>query len=642
MRFASLFAILWAGILASLPVAAQVPLPKQIGNPVAVPEATARLIVKLRPTGDDRKQIQALATSDGMGHRISALAQRIGLAQRASRGLGGDLSLILLDRALSGLELAASIDALQADPEVEFVEIDQRRYAQALPADPLYADQWYLQAEQPSAVNFAAGWDLSTGSADTVIAVLDTGVRYDHPDLGRHGVVPGGRLLAGRDFVSGESSNSFASANDGDGWDADPSDPGDWVSEAEAASGPLARCEESRSSWHGTRVAGIVGAIGDNMEGIAGATWNTQILPVRVLGKCGGYDSDIIAAMRWAAGLNVPGVPANPTPANILNLSLGGSGSCTSSYRQAISDLTAVAVLVVAAAGNEHGPVDSPARCPGVLAVAGLRHVGTKVGYSSLGVEVGISAPAGNCVNLDPGMPCLFALKTTSNTGVTVPGLAAYTGNTVNTANYGTSFAAPIVSAIAGLMHALNNGLSTSETIARMKLGVRAFPAPDPAIPTCPTLDSLTAQCNCTTTTCGAGMADAPGALVEALRPMARIAEPGDATVAETISLDGTASGAGRGRSIAAWQWSASGSTAEFLGATTGATATLQISAAGTANVQLTVTDDVGGVDTAEVTIQAAATGGGGGGGFMHPLLLAALLGAGIYRRSGRAGQGYR
>ena len=82
---------------------------------------------------------------------------------------------------------------------------------------------------------------------------------------------------------------------------------------------------------------GCVGAISDNMEGIAGGTWNTQILPVRVLGKCGGYDSDIIAAMRWAAGLNVPGVPTNPTPAKILNLSLGGSGSCTSSYRQAIS-----------------------------------------------------------------------------------------------------------------------------------------------------------------------------------------------------------------------------------------------------------------------------------------------------------------
>jgi serine protease len=348
-----------------------------------------------------------------------------------------------------------------------------------------------------------------------------------------------------------------------------------------------------------------------------------------VLGKCGGYDSDIIAAMRWAAGLNVPGVPVNPTPAKILNLSLGGSGSCASSYQQAITDLTAVGVLVVAAAGNKHGSVDSPAKCPGVLAVAGLRHVGTKVGYSSLGTEVGISAPAGNCVTAPPYIPCLFSLITTSNTGTTNPGFPVYTDR--SNYNVGTSFAAPIVSAIAGLMHALNDGLSTSEMIARMKLGARPF-STVPGVPTCPTLDSETAECNCTTT-CGAGMADAPGALIEALRPMARIADPGDTAVGDTISLDATASGAARGHSISAWQWSVAGGAAEFVGATTGATATLRISAAGTTDVQLTVTDDVGGTDTAAVTIQAAATGGGGGGGLIHPLLLAALLGAGIYRR---------
>jgi serine protease len=355
-----------------------------------------------------------------------------------------------------------------------------------------------------------------------------------------------------------------------------------------------------------------------------------------VLGKCGGFDSDIIAAMRWAAGLPVPGTPVNPTPAKILNLSLGGSGSCTSSYRQAISDLTAAGVLIVAAAGNEHGPVDTPANCAGVLAVGGLRHIGTKVGYSSLGTEVGISAPAGNCVNIDPGLPCLFALRTTSNTGITVPGLSTYTGNV------GTSFSAPIVSGIAGLMHALNDDLSSSEMIGRIKLGAREFPAPDPGIPTCPALDSDSKQCNCTTTTCGAGMADAPGALVEALRPMARIAEPGDAAVGDNISLDGTASGAARGRNIAAWQWSVAGSPAEFVGTNTGATATLRISAAGTTDVRLTVTDDVGSTDTAAITILTTATGGGGGGGMIHPLLLAALLGAGIYRRSGRTGQRYR
>jgi serine protease len=621
-------AILAAGMLAALPLAAQNTTPGLIGNPESRTESTTRLIVKLRPSADDRKSIQGQATGDGTANRISALGQRLGLAQRGSRSLGGDLSVLLLERPLSGTELGSALELLRTDPEVEFVEIDQRRRALALPTDPLYPDQWYLQAAEPAAVNFTAAWDLSTGTNDTVIAVLDTGVRFDHPDLGRSGVVPGGRLLAGHDFVSGESSSSFASANDGDGWDTDPSDPGDWVSASEAASGSLARCEETGSSWHGTRVAGIVGAMSDNMEGIAGGTWNAPILPVRVLGKCGGYDSDIIAAMRWAAGLNLPGAPLNPTPAKILNLSLGGSGKCTSSYQQVIGDLETAGVLVVAAAGNDHGPVDSPANCPGVLAVAGLRHIGTKVGYSSLGREVGISAPAGNCVNLGP--PCLFSLATTSNTGSTVPGFSTYTSS------IGTSFAVPMVSAIAGLIHAVNSELSNSEIIGRIKSGARPFPAVDPAIPVCPDLDGSTLQCNCTTTTCGAGMADAPGAISEALRPIARIANPGSAQAGEILTLDGTASAAARGRTVASYLWSVSGSAASLVGTNTQATATLEVSAAGTANVQLTVTDDVGAQDSISVAVNTTSAGGsnggGGGGGLMHPLLLALLFGVGWYR----------
>jgi len=260
-----------------------------------------------------------------------------------------------------------------------------------------------------------------------------------------------------------------------------------------------------------------------------------------------------------------------------------------------------------------------------MLAVAGLRHIGSKVGYSSLGPEMGIAAPAGNCVNLGAGQPCLFALTTTSNTGLTVPGLYNYS------ASIGTSFSAPMVSAIAGLMHAVNNGLGSSEMIARMKSGSRRFPAPDPAIPTCPDLDSLTLQCNCTTTTCGAGMADAPGAVSEALRPVARIVDPGSATAGATITLDGTASGAARDRHVASYQWRVSGDTAELIGTGTEAIARLGISAAGPFSVQLKVTDDVGAEDSTDVAIDAAA--GSGGGGMMHPLLLAALLAVGLRRK---------
>jgi serine protease len=193
-----------------------------------------------------------------------------------------------------------------------------------------------------------------------------------------------------------------------------------------------------------------------------------------------------------------------------------------------------------------------------------------------------------------------------------------------------------MVSAIAGLIHAVNSELSNSEMIGRIKSGARTFPAVDPAIPVCPDLDSFTLQCNCTTTTCGAGMADAPGAISEALRPIARIADPGSAQAGETLTLDGTASAAARGRIVASYLWSVSGSAASLVGTNTQATATLEVSAAGTANVQLTVTDDVGAQDSISVAVNTTSAGGsnggGGGGGLMHPLWLALLFGVGWYR----------
>src|SRR5262249_43093311 len=156
-----------------------------------------------------------------------------------------------------------------------------------------------------------------------------TGVRFEHPDLGR--VTEGGKLLSGYDFVS-----NAAVANDGDARDADASDPGDWVDDTDRAQPTFSDCTDSSSSWHGTRVSGLIGAMTNNAIGVAGAAFNARILPVRVMGKCGGFDSDIIAGMRWAAGLTVVGVPDNPTPANVINLSLGGDGACTAAYQSAV------------------------------------------------------------------------------------------------------------------------------------------------------------------------------------------------------------------------------------------------------------------------------------------------------------------
>jgi serine protease len=524
---------------------------------------------------------------------------------------------LVLRSPLGSDTLDDTLAALRADPDIEFAEVDQRRYARALPSDPLYTRQWYQQGVETAATNFEAAWDTTTGAAATVIAVLDTGIRFDHPDLT-------GRVLPGYDFVSAESGTSFVAANDGDDWDADASDPGDWVTSSESASGPLAGCDVDRSSWHGTRVASMIGAATNNGAGFAGSTWTGDVLPVRVLGKCGGYDSDIVAGMRWAAGLPLAGAPTNPTPARILNLSLGGPGTCAAAYAIVLAELTAAGVLVVVSAGNLAGPVETPANCSGTLAVVGLRHVGTKVGYSSFGPEVGISAPGGNC----PGTPllCEYFLGAATNAGTTVATTSTYTADTDASPNIGTSFSAPIISAIAGLMRAVNDELTTTELITRIKASARPFPAPEPGLPTCPALGPG-GQCNCTTSTCGAGIADAPGAIAEALRPMARIVAPAGAAAGQNVTLNGSTSGAARNRTVASYAWTGVSGNTAFVGATNGPLVTVAMPASGQVTVRLAVTDDLGRADSSEATlgVVAGGGGGGGGGGSTHPLVLLVL-----------------
>ena len=239
--------------------------------------------------------------------------------------------------------------------------------------------------------------------------MLDTGVRFEHPDL--RSVASGGNLMAGYDMISDP-----AQANDNDARDADASDPGDFVTVAEANTrGPFFQCTTldpstgkylaDDSSWHGTQVSGIIAALTDNAIGMASVARNVRILPVRVLGKCGGFDSDIIAGMRWAAGLAVPGTPANANRAQVINMSLGAPATCSAAYKDAVNEIAATGSVIVASAGNSTGhAVSTPANCPGIIAVAGLRHVGTKVGFSDLGAEVAMSAPGGNCVNIAPAL----------------------------------------------------------------------------------------------------------------------------------------------------------------------------------------------------------------------------------------------
>lgn len=503
------------------------------GTAHALVDDEARVIVRFK-AGAQSVRAKPLALRARAAEAADiAQTRAYGLGLRTGQALRARLSLDERTHVMtaSGLSSAALAQRLAQDGEVELVAIDRRRFHYSVPNDPYYAagpsnspavGQWYLKppaGEVVSSINAPAAWDLTTGSAAIVVAVLDTGVRKDHPDLA-------GQIVGGYDLVgfSSSSATSLAIANDGTRADDDASDPGDWVTQAEVDAGTLgSSCKSSNvgnSSWHGTRVAGLIAAAGNNGQGIAGVAWASKILPVRVLGKCGGYDSDIIAGMRWAAGVAVPGLPSNPNPAQVLNLSLGGSGSCAAGdgtgqlYRAAIGDVTARNAVIVAAAGNSEGQaVGLPGNCPGVITVAGLRHVGSKVGFSSLGTEVALSAPGGNCVNTAGG--CLYPILSTSNSGTQAPVAA----DASYTSGVGTSFSAPLVSGTVALMLARQPTLTPSEVLSLLRSTSRPFVSSGGSTGTaqCQAPGSTVQdECYCTTSTCGAGMLDTAAAVAAA------------------------------------------------------------------------------------------------------------------------------
>ena len=576
-------------------------VPAAVAQSAAAPAPLGRFIVRLRPDLSPQPAAMSL--------RINALATRAGLELRAARGIVSGMQLLQVQLP-AGAAPAQLLGRLRADREVEYAEPDQRRFALSGPDDPLFSGQWYLQDQQPAAIDAVSAWALTTGSPGLVIADLDTGVRFDHPDLRNAGA---NRLLPGYDMIGADAGGAYLTANDGNGRDPDASDPGDWVSSTDIKNPLFATCTVANSSWHGTRTAGILGAIANNAAGIAGTTWSGWILPVRVLGKCGGYDSDILAAMAWAAGMHVEGVPDNPYPAQILNMSFGAPGTCPQDYQQLIDELSAAGVLVVVSAGNEGGPVDAPANCTGVAGVAGLREVGTKVGYSSLGPEIALSAPAGNCVNASGA--CLFTIDTTTNAGTTVPQANTYTNQ--SNFNIGTSFSAPIVAATAGLMLSVNGNLTSRQLIKRMQRGAGKFPvSSDPSVPMChvpaSATDLQTSECNCTTTTCGAGMANANGAVLEALRPIAAVAAAATHPFGGQVTLDASGSAAACHASIVSYQWAflrpASNPPPVQNPTPTQLVLAAPRSSGTTYLVQLTVTDDAGRSESILVVVGATFT----------------------------------
>lgn len=629
----ALGAVLLLLALAPGPAAAQWISPRPASSRPSEDPAGARVIVKFKTLGT-LMRAQRAAGRAAQGPRLAAtLGARHGLALTDGRIIQADMQVVRCDKSLTSAALAAK---LAADADVEFAVPDYRRYPSAAPNDPLYAasstispaaGQWYLRPPDStfvSAIDALDAWAITTGSASIVVADLDTGIRPDHPDLANKLFIPTAADRAagftgpfvGWDFISDKATANEPAGVASPGPDA--SDPGDWTSANECGAGQPA----AASSWHGTQTAGLIGAQTDNGIGMASVGYQAMLLPVRVLGRCGGSDSDIGSAMLWAAGIAVPGVPANPHPARVINLSLGGSGSCAGTvYPSIIGQLAAAGVTVVVAAGNEEGgPVDSPGNCAGVIAVAALRNVGTKVGFSSIGPQVAISAPGGNCINTSGA--CLYPILTTTNSGTTTPvaGDASYTNS--SNPSLGTSFSTPLVSGTAALMLSINPSLTPAQVLSMLQSSARAFPTSSAGATTQPPLcvvpgaNTTQDECICTTSTCGAGMLDAAAAVAAAAAalspPALSVSAPASSVVVgSTVTFTAQATAPG-GTTIASYSWSiASGSAvASFSGPTNGATSTVKTTAPGTFSVALTVIDSAGGstsATSAAVTVNPPA-----------------------------------
>jgi serine protease len=366
-------------------------------------------------------------------------ANGVGVGHMRKLAVGADV--IRSDRKLNKAAAEALMRRLANHPNVLYVELDKLNTIRMTPNDPGYAQQWgYNDADAGIQANLA--WDSATG-VGAVVAVLDTGIT-NHPDLNAN-------ILPGYDFIV-----DTAVSNDGNGRDSDPSDPGDWVTANQCGGTHAAQ----NSSWHGTHVAGTVAAVTNNSTGGAGTAFGAKVVPVRVLGTCGGYDSDIADAIIWASGGTVSGVPANANPAEVINLSLGGSGACGATTQSAINGAVSRGTTLAIAAGNDNINVSnaSPANCANVVAVASVTSTGARSSFSNYGALIDIAAPGST-------------IYSTLNSGTTTPGSATY-------ASYsGTSMATPHVAGVIALLQSKATTPKTpAEVEALLKSTARAFP----------------------------------------------------------------------------------------------------------------------------------------------------------------------
>ena len=373
-----------------------------------------------------------------------------------------------------------------------------------IPNDTYWSQQANLGPAASFGVNVRRAWPYSRG-AGVVIAVIDSGY-VSHPEFS-------GRVLPGYDFIS-----EPLRARDGDGRDPNPRDEGDWISPFDVSSRRFgAQCEVQASSWHGTHVASIALASANNAIGIAGIAPAAKLLPVRVVGACGGVERDIADGILWSVGEEVNGAPINEHPADVINLSLAGEESCSDPIATAIATAHIRGALVVVAAGNDaaDASTSSPGNCDGVITVAAVGGDGRRTSYTNFGDAIEISAPGGVDAR---------GIVGASNSGGTVPLRSAYLRGD------GTSFASPHVAGILALARSFDPITPAPELAALLQMSATPFPL-DPST-------GFPWAGDCDEGRCGAGIANAGAMLaLMAARPKPTVQFSAPESLA--IGLDG-------------------------------------------------------------------------------------------------------
>ena len=544
-----------------------------------------RLVVKLTNG-------QLLTTAGASRQAEQATLIATGIQTNMLRRMDPNVVILEFPQAVIRREAEAYARQVSLQPEVEYAEVDPWAWPALTPNDTYYNGyQGHLKAPADGGVgaaNLPEAWDITTGGSDIVVSVIDTGA-LDHGDL-QSRYVGGSAAASGYDFISLYSSAPYLPI-DGDGRDNDPTDPGDWTDGT--------YCRASNSSWHGSHVAGTIGAATNNNLHVAGIDWQGKLLTARVLGRCGGFGSDIADGIRWSAGRSVGGL-TNANPARVLNLSLGGYGSCGATYQSAINAAVDEGAVVVVAAGNSNDDVVNynPANCDNVITVAALdSSTGARAWFSNYGDEVEIAAP---------GVSVMSTVNSGARTAVAEDGNPTNSIGDVSEPYNGTSMATPHVAGVIALMLAANQAAggdlmaegrkaeTSSRITAKLQASARAFP-------------TGTGR-DCSTTTCGAGMLDAHQAVVAvSTAPTVNAGNNQSVSGGATVTLSATISDDNY-NAATTWQWTQTSGATVTLNNATGRIANFTAPSVNeTLGFSVTATDDTGLTGTSSVNVQVAS-----------------------------------